>query len=482
MNRTSAFLAAALGLALVALVLYLPQNLAAAAPPPAPSPQVHGVMPTPPAPAPVVVAQHAGSLSLDGKLTHPYVLPGTNDVFLALEVKAVDVPGAARAPVNLALVIDRSGSMSGEKIIRAREAALALLEKLGPQDRLSVVHYGSDVSVLPGAFVTEGNRVRFERFIRGISEEGGTNIGDGLAAGRAQLAKAQSDFKVNRLVLLSDGQPTVGITSPAALTALVRGYRSAGLSVTSLGVGVDFNEDLMTRLAEVGGGSYGFVARGAQLAQLFERDLQQAGTQVARAVTLSFELPPGVQLGEVLGRTASVSGNRVTVAMPDFSARQIEQLVVRVRASGGVAGSTLPIAALNLDYEDLLEARRNSAALALSAMVTTEVAEVQRRRDPLALVQATRARTAENTKKAADYIAAGDTGRAEKALKDNEVLFDDVSAVAGAPAVAADRKANAEAFGLTNAAPSMPQEQRALGTKALKAQSLRSSGWGASAY
>ncbi|MBS1149270.1 MAG: von Willebrand factor type protein, partial [Myxococcaceae bacterium] len=325
MNRTTSFLVIAAALGLVALVVKIPGPSAVAPPPPPKVEPVKTADPVKEAPK-----SKPGSLTLSGKLSHPYVTPGTSDVFLSLDVTGVDVPGARRAPVNLSLVIDRSGSMAGEKIVHARQAALALVEQLDEHDRLAVVHYGNDVVVFPGAFVTEDNKRRLKSFIARIQDEGGTNIGDGLAAGKAQLDRGRTDFKVNRLILLSDGQPTVGITSASGLTRLAQRFHADGTTVTSIGVGLDFNEDLMQRLAEVGGGSYAFLQSSSGISNVFARDLQQAGTSVARDVSLSLTLPPGVRFGEVLGRPATASGSTVLIPLPDFSARQVERLVVRV--------------------------------------------------------------------------------------------------------------------------------------------------------
>lgn len=480
MNRTLAFLVAAASLGLVALVVKLPT--AAPQPPPAPPPAVVVQPPAPtPAPAPAPVSS-PGSLSLSGRLSHPYLATGQSDVFLSVDVTAVDVPGSKRAPVNLALVIDRSGSMSGEKIVHARQAALALVDQLDEHDRLSIVHYGNDTVTFAGQFATEDQKQRMRRFIRNIVDEGGTNIGDGLMAGKAQLDKGRHDFTVNRLLLLSDGQPTVGLTSPRALANLSQRLHNDGTTVTAIGVGVDFNEDLMQRIAEVGGGSYGYFERGTALADVFKRDLQQAGTTVARNVKLSFTLPDGMRFGEVLGREFQVSGNVVTVALPDFAARQQEKLVVRVLADarGAAALQTLDVAALKLDYSDLLTSRDASADLRLAALVTDDVKLVQARRDKAAVVDATRARSAVNTRRAAEMMNKGDFGGAGRLLKQNESFFDD-DLVRGEATIEEDRKQNDVFFGLSQQ-PAAPREVQQGGVKAMKVQSMRGSGYGASAY
>jgi Ca-activated chloride channel family protein len=475
MNRTTAFLALAAVLLLLAVFTGRPK-----APPTAPTAPV----PRPPAgpPAPLTVApREPGALRLTGKLSHPALAPGTSDVFATLEVSAVDLPGAPRAPVNLAVVIDRSGSMSGAKIAQARRAALHLVDLLNETDRLTIVHFGTDVRVLPGAFATPANKERLRGFVRAISEQGGTNIGDALLAGKAQLDVARSDFTVNRLILLTDGQPTVGVTSEAGLVRVAQTLRSAGTTLTALGVGADFNEDLMHRLAELGGGSYGFIRDAEATASLFERDLAQAGTMVARSVTVRLELPPGVALREVLGRPSAVEGRHVTVTMPDFSARQTERLVVHLVASGltGAEGAAVDVAALRLDYADLLTSKPGLEQLRLAALVTGDRALAEARRDPEAVVFANRALASQNVERAADALKQGRVAQARRFIVDNARLFEEAERVAGAEALAGDGALNAAQLDAVQPAPPPEQAARA---KALKVDASRGFGLGSSAY
>ncbi len=474
MNRTLAFLVTAAALGLVALVVKIPGP---AAPTPPPAPHLEPVKPPDP-PKPPAPVGTPGSLSLTGKLSHPYLTPGSSDLFLTADVTAVEVPGAKRAPVNMALVIDRSGSMAGEKIVHARQAALTLLDQLDEHDRLSVIHFGSDVSVLPGAMVTDDNRRRMRAFINHIIDDGGTNIGGGLAAGKQQLDKGRSDFQVNRLVLVSDGQPTVGITSGGALTRIAQSYHADGVTLTAIGVGLDFNEDLMTRLASVGGGSYGYLRNTAQLAGLFSKDLQQAGTLVARDVKLRLALPAGVRFGEALGRDASVSGNEVTLSLPDFSAGQTEKVVLRVTATA--TAGTVDVADLKLAYQDVLASHPADAQLKLAALVTDDPKLALSRRDKDVTVAAVRAQTAVNYRRAAEAIAENKPAAARHALQQNEILFDDLTTQGAGEAIKGDRAQNQGYFGLT--APSASRDTQLDGVKAMKVQSLKSSGWGASAY
>ena len=483
MNRTTAFLALAGALVLTAVIAGLPRNAVppTAAPPAPPSTPI--VAPQLPPPQTPPVAAAPGSLTLTGSLSHPYLVPGTSDLFATLQVSAVEVKGQ-RAPVNLALVIDRSGSMAGEKLEQAKRAAAHLVDLLDENDRLAIVHYGNDVRAFPAAMCTAETRLRMKRYIAGIQEQGGTNIGEGLTAGQAQLSLMRSDFRVNRLLLLSDGQPTVGVTSPVGLTRIVSSIRSAGISVTSMGVGADFNEDLMQRLADVGGGSYGFISNATATATLFEKDLKQAGTMVAQSVSLRFTLPEGVTLGEVFGRPTAVEGRTVTVTMPDFAAGQVEKLVIRLTAvtASAAQGSTLDVARFELAYRDLRDQRDAASALSLSAMLTHDVKIADARRNKDAYLDATRAQTSVNYKKAALAIDQGDFATANRAIEANNGLLEDAAGVGGALAVEEDKKDNAVFFGLTSSAAKAPAEQQRERVKGLKVKALKTSGRGDSVY
>jgi Ca-activated chloride channel homolog len=427
MNRTTLFLGSAAVLALVALVAYVPRDRGT-------SPRVD-----PPSQLDPLVASD-GSLTMRARLSHPYVGTARQDVFLTIDLSGKEVPGAARAPLNLALVLDRSGSMSGFKLNQAKLAAKQLVSQLRPVDRLSIVHFGSDVKSLEGRLATEDGKRAMLSYIDGIWDDGGTNIGEGVTTGKNHLLASMQGFKVNRVILVSDGQPTEGMTDTAGLTELVRETRSQGISVSSIGVGNDFNEDLMQALAEVGSGAYAYLNDAAQLATIFQKDLNQAATQVASGVTIELKLPEGIELGEVLGYRTDQNGRTVRIHLPDFSAGQVERLTARVIVTPGSVGSTIDVAGLDLRYRDLLKDAQVASEARLSAHVTGDVAEVAKNRDSEAMVFSARARSAWNTQQAADALKAGEREKAEKLLQQNAYYFEEAAQVAGPAAVAGDVK------------------------------------------
>ncbi len=429
MNRTVIYLATAALLALVALVVGLPKV----------APRV-----TPPPLDPAPVAATKGSLTMQARLSHKYVAPARTEIFATVDLAGADVPGSERTPVNLAVVIDRSGSMSGLKLAQAKQAAKHLVSLLRPADRLTVVHYGSDVKHLNGMRATVENKEQMLQYIDGIWDDGGTNIGAGLTTAKDLLLAAASDYKVSRVILISDGQPTEGVTDEGSLVQMAREIRQHGLTLSSIGVGNDFNENLMQAFAEVGAGAYGYLQDASQLATIFQKDLQRASTTVARKVALSFELPDGVTLGEVYGHRAETNGRTVRVLLSDFAAGQAERVVVRLWVDAPEAGKSFEVTSLKVEYEDLVAQKQVEARARLAAATTDDRGLILAGIDKQATVFATRAQTAWNLNQAAEKLRRGDRDGARALLQENAALYRRAADVAGEAAVAVDKKELAE--------------------------------------
>jgi Ca-activated chloride channel homolog len=428
MNRTVLSLGAAGLLALVALVANVPR------PTHAPSPS-----PTSPDPQPPT----AGPLTLETRLSHPTVFMGTSDVFLAVDVKAREMPDMQRAPVNLALVIDRSGSMSGPKLQQAKAAARQLVAQLTSADRLALVHYGSDVKSMSSTLCTPANKEALFAFIDGIIDDGGTNIGAGLSRAQLLLVANSREYRVNRVILISDGQPTEGLTGDDQLKGVAQQMRQAGLSLSSIGVGTDFNEALMESFAELGGGAYAYLEDAAQLSHIFARDLAAAGTQVAKQVGLTLSVS-NATVEEVLGYSnVQRSGSSINIRLPDFSAGQRERVVLHLKVSAQAAGQAVDVATARLDYQDVLADRPAKAAATVAALVSASSEEVAQRRDKEAVVFAARARSAQNTRAAAEALRGGNKEQARQLMQANQVYFREAAEVAGPNAVAGDLNDNA---------------------------------------
>ncbi|MBI2517380.1 MAG: VWA domain-containing protein [Opitutae bacterium] len=272
-----------------------------------------------------------------------------------------------RPPVNLSLVIDRSGSMSGDKIAKAREAALELVRRLGPDDIISLVAYDTEVDVLVPA-----QRVRqargLEAAICSLEARGNTALYGGVSCGAAEVRRHAEDRRyVHRVILLSDGQANVGPSSPEELGRLGASLVREGISVTTIGLGLGFNEDLMTRLAQRSDGNTYFVAESSELPGIFAAELGDVLNVVARKVVIEIDFPAGVRPLNFVGRDGVIRGQRAELTLNQLYGGQEKFALVEVEVDPSEPGSEREIARARVSYEDAVSSR--SATLNASRKV-----------------------------------------------------------------------------------------------------------------
>jgi Ca-activated chloride channel family protein len=469
MNRTLLLVSAAGLLALAALVLGKP-------PPPPPPPATdtrHTVARTDEPPAtvtlPLVTATpqpQDGALTLSGKLSGAYVLAGPSEAFAWLELKARPPEAGRRVPVSLALVLDRSGSMSGRKLADAKRAALELVGRLTPEDRLALVDYGSDVRVLPSRQVTDAVRAELLQALEALREEGSTNLSGGLTEAARALRPHLKEYRVSRAILLSDGQPTMGLVLEPDLLRLARSLREEGITVSALGVGADFQESLMRGMAEQGGGFSGFIDDSARLAEVFSRELDQATRTVARGVELELALPDAVQHVEVLGVASTREGRGVKVPLYDLAGDQSVRVVARLTLRTGATDGEVPLLDARVRYVDVARDAPAQAGLRLTARVTGDAARVQANLDKDVRVHATRALGTQQMLAAAEEMKRGNRAAARG-------LFDNARKIFGASAQAlsgelAELDQTEAAYQRASSEEDVRRETRSLHKKSLK--------------
>src|SRR5688572_6179271 len=262
-----------------------------------------------------------------------------------------------RPPVNIALVIDRSGSMSGDKIVKAREAALEAVRRLSPDDILALVAYDTSVQTLvPAQRVGDGRRL--EQAIRGIEAGGNTALYGGVTRGAAEVRRHMEDRRfVNRVILLSDGLANVGPSSPEDLGRFGASLVKEGISVTTIGLGLGFNEDLMTRLAQRSDGNTYFVEHSGDLPRIFAAELGDVLSVVARRVIIEIEFPDGVRPLKFVGRDGVIRGQRAELTLNQLYGGQEKFALVEVEVSPTKPGAELEIARARVSYENALNQR-----------------------------------------------------------------------------------------------------------------------------
>ena len=279
---------------------------------------------------------------------------GAREVIVQVDLDAKKPErGAKRAPMNLAVVLDRSGSMQGAKIEKAKQGACVAIDKLADDDFFSLVMFDNDAEVLlaPERVGGERSRDALKSRIDRVRPGGGTAIHAGVTLGAIQLRKYLEREFVNRVVLLSDGLANVGPSRAGDLASLGRELRREGMSVTTIGLGDDYNEDLMTALAEASHANYYYVRDAEKLPGIFAEELGAAWTLVARGITIRITVPDGVRIREIVGLPEiKCGGQSADIALPEYFGGDKRRFLVRCAVE---AKRTEPIevAAVDLKYE-----------------------------------------------------------------------------------------------------------------------------------
>ncbi|TNF25114.1 MAG: VWA domain-containing protein, partial [Deltaproteobacteria bacterium] len=294
-----------------------------------------------------------------------YVLiDGDGVVYVAVDVRAkAEVVAVERAPMNVALVVDRSGSMQGDKLLSARAAALSLLDDLDDGDRVALLSYASDVSVdVPTMVLGPRTRPVFERAIEELTAAGGTALAEALAVGADEVLRGFDEADLVRVILLSDGRPTVGETEPHRIETLAARLYEEGVPVTTMGIGYDYNEDLMTSVAMAGGGNYYYVEDPRETAVLLSREMSSLGRTVARDVELTLELPPEVRVTRVYGYPFDQDGRALRIGMSTLSAGERRRVLVALEVPRDDRGQ-LPLTRGRLAYRSEAKGARRQLTL-----------------------------------------------------------------------------------------------------------------------
>lgn len=318
-----------------------------------------------------------------------------------------------RLPVNVAIVLDKSGSMTGEKIGRARQAARQAIERLLPDDIVSVITYDTTVNVLvPATKLSDKSMV--ESAIDRIQAGGNTALFAGVAKGADELRKFFKKEQVNRIILLSDGLANVGPSNPSDLGQLGVSFAREGITVSTIGLGLGYNEDLMTLLASKSGGSHYFAEEATDLARTFEQEFRRTLSVVAQEVVVRIECSQGVRPVRVLNREAEIGGQTVTVRLDQLYSESEKYLVLEVELPASTDGSEIKVASIEATYGDLKTKTSDRVASTVSARFTKSTSEVEKSTDRTAMIDVVEQL---GTEKGLAAMKLRDEGRVEEAKK-----------------------------------------------------------------
>lgn len=289
-------------------------------------------------------AMDTGPVSLTGRLVQDKILQGSDGrVNLAMTLQASDNDGASvpeSRNVDMVIVLDRSGSMQGRKIEDARQAVRMLLSNLSSKDRFALVTYSDSVQhVSPLKKVTENHRDQLETLIHRITASGGTNLGAGLQTAINLLASVSENDNARKVILISDGLANKGITDPNRLGAMAGVAVKKEFAVSTVGVGNNFNELLMTTIADRGAGYYYYLENPVAFAEVFQKELSFSKATVATNVSISFPLSNGISLLNAAGYPIKNQNNHAVFHPGDLRAGQTRKLFLTLQVPSGLIGS-----------------------------------------------------------------------------------------------------------------------------------------------
>ena len=256
-------------------------------------------------------------------------------------------PRTDRLPVNIALILDRSGSMQGErKFELARKAAEQAINMLSPEDRFTLVVYDETVDVLvASSLATPDARHRAVEHLSRINPRGSTDLCAGWLRGCEGIAEFLEDNMVVRALLLTDGLANRGERNKEALARHARELRQRGIATSTFGVGNDFDERLLRDMAREGGGHFYFIESPAQIADMLTSELGEALETVIRRAVLQLSFPRGVEAAPLnpLRHTQIRGDNELRIELGDLVSAQEVRVVIRAKFPHGELGQTMVV-------------------------------------------------------------------------------------------------------------------------------------------
>ncbi|MDQ8155225.1 MAG: VWA domain-containing protein, partial [Gemmatimonadota bacterium] len=328
------------------------------------------------------------------------------------QVSATTVPN-----LNLALVLDRSGSMAGRKLAAAKHAATQLVQRLAPEHHASIVVFDDRVDTLVDG--AAGDSGTLSAAIAGIGAGGTTNLSGGWLQGRTLAARSRDgDRSVNRIILMTDGQANEGITDRDQLTAMCRAAAAEGISTSTVGFGIDYDEDLLKAMADAGQGNTWYIERVDQAASVFLEEIEGLLSLSAQNLTVTLTGSAAVRDVVVWGEWPTVAHtNDLTISLGDLYAREPRRLLVEFVVSdrmakkmGGAVGE------VRLEA-DVLTADGGVHHVIVTFPIAANLEEAQRV-EPTIETQVLLAQAAKARKEAAEHQERGEIREAANVLRE----------------------------------------------------------------
>jgi len=297
---------------------------------------------------------------------------------IVARIEAPPAPDQAPRPrADISLVLDRSGSMAGEKFHLAREAVSQAITHLSSSDTFSVVVYDDRIKVVQPATEATGEAKRQAMHgLRQIGPRGATNLSEGWLTGCGQVAERLTDDRIGRCLLLTDGLANDGITSPEALVKHATELRNRGVSTSTFGVGADFDEVLLGQMADAGGGAFTFCETADQIPEFIKRELGETLEIVARQVVIDVDAPVHVKVEPIGVFPVERTETGMRILLPDLVSEQELEVPMWVSLPSGAEGTEVKINVRLSDRDNVFGRPQSAITWTLTDAATSDTAPV----------------------------------------------------------------------------------------------------------
>jgi Ca-activated chloride channel family protein len=289
---------------------------------------------------------------------------------------------------------------------------------LGSDDIVSIVAYDSTVQVIVPATKLSDQESIVQK-IRRIEAGGSTALFAGVSKGADELRKFLDKNRVNRVILLSDGLANVGPRTPSELGKLGASLMKEGICVTTMGLGLDYNEDLMTKLARNGGGNHVFIEQAENLVRVFNHEFNDVLSVVAQEVAIDIRIAHGVRPVRVLNVDAEINGQEVIVQLNQIYSEQEKYVMLEVEVPATMAGKSRDVAEVRVSYANMQTKTTDRLTSAVRANFTKSLADIEAKlNSPVCAAAVLQISNAQN-KLATTLRDQGDIDGARKVLLEN---------------------------------------------------------------